>query len=92
MNFEIKDLIYILAMVASVLVTFLGTRHKMKEYVRDKNDELRNEITDLKVKHQELKSKDDLQQLVIDQIKKQVDELIPNLVEAVKNKKRGNGK
>jgi gas vesicle protein len=59
----------------------------MKEYIRDKTDLLKDDINELKIKHQELKSKDDLQQLVLDQIGKQIDELLPKLVEAVNSKK-----
>ena len=92
MTFDIKDLIYIGSLIASVLITFFGTKHSIKEYVRDKVDDLRKELSDLKVKHQELKSKDDLQQLVIDQIGKQIDELIPKLVDALKQKEESNGK
>lgn len=88
MVFEIKDLLYIIGIVASAIISFLGTRHNMKEYIRDKNDNLKDEINNLKLAHQELKSKDELQQLVIEQIGEQINKLIPNLVEAVKAKKK----
>lgn len=87
MEFELKDLIYIIGIVTSVLVSFYGTRHRMKEYIRDRNDALKDEVNDLKIKLEALKSKDALQQQVIDQIGNQMDELIPNLVEALKYKK-----
>lgn len=87
MNFEIKDLIYTIGIVVSAVISFLGTRHKMKEYIRDKNDELKNEIIELKSKGQELKFKDELQQQVIDQIGKQIDELITKLISEINHKK-----
>ena len=87
MKMELKDILYVLAIVVSAVVSFLTTRHKMKEYIRDKTDLLKDEINELKLKHQELRSKDDLQQLVLDQIGKQIDELLPKLVEAVNSKK-----
>lgn len=87
MKFEVKDILYLIGIVASAIVAFLSSRHKMKEYLRDKTEQLKDEITDLKLKHQELKSKDDLQQQVIDQIGKQIDVLIPKLLEAVNSKK-----
>jgi hypothetical protein len=87
MKMDLKDILYILGIVVSGVVAFLTTRHKMKEYVRDKTDSLKDEIYELKLKHQELKSKDDLQQQVIDQIGKQIDTLLPKLMEAVNSKK-----
>jgi len=87
MKFEIKDILYIVGIVASAIVAFLSSRHNMKEYIRDKIEQQKDEINDLKLKHQELKSKDDLQQQVIDQIGKQIDVLIPKLLEAVNSKK-----
>jgi hypothetical protein len=91
MNFELKDLLYIIGIVVSAIVAFYVSKHGIKEYVRDKIDSLKDEINELKIKHQELKAKDDLQQQVIDQIGKQVDVLIPKLVDAVKSKKQENG-
>ncbi|QMU63359.1 MAG: hypothetical protein GKR88_03060 [Flavobacteriaceae bacterium] len=88
MEFGLKDLLYIVGIVASAIISFLGTRHKLKEYIRDKNDLLKEQINDLKIKLQEQKSKDDLQQQVIDQIGKQMDNLIPKLVDELKHKKQ----
>ena len=88
MKLGLKDLLYIVGIVASAIISFLGTRHKLKEYIRDKNDLLKEQINDLKMKLQEQKSKDDLQQQVIDQIGKQMDTLIPKLVDELKHKKQ----
>lgn len=88
MEFGLKDVLYIVGIVASTLISFLGTRHKLKEYIRDKNDILKDQINDLKVKLQEQKSRDDLQQQVIDQIGKQMDNLIPKLLEGLQHKKQ----
>ena len=87
MNFEIKDLIYIIGIVVSAVISFLGTRYKMKEYIRDKIDEIKKEINEINKTHLELKFKDELQQQVLDQIGKQIDELIPKLVDGLNNKK-----
>jgi len=89
MEFGLKDVLYLVGIAASAIISFLGTRHKMKEYIRDKNDLLKDDINDLKVKLQEQKSKDDLQQQVIDQIGKQMDNLIPKLVGELKHKEQG---
>lgn len=90
MEFEIKDVIYIATIVASVIISFLGTKHKLKDYVRDKNDAINEKLNELKVKLTEQKAKDDLQQQVIDQIGKQMDILIPQLIEALNLKKESN--
>lgn len=88
MEFGLKDVLYIVGIVVSTLITFFGTRHGLKEYIRDKNDELKDEINNLKVKLQEQKAKDDLQQQVIDQIGKQMDSLIPKLIGRLQQKKQ----
>jgi mannitol-specific phosphotransferase system IIBC component len=88
MEFGIKDILYIVGIVVSALVSFLGTRHKLKEYIRDKNDSLKDKIHQIEIKLNEQKAKDDLQQQVIDQIGKQMDNLIPMLLEAIKERKK----
>lgn len=87
MEFGLRDILYIVGIVVSTLFTFFGTRHGLKEYIRDKNDDLKEQINDLKIKLQEHKAKDDLQQQVIDQIGKQMDELIPKLISQLEDKK-----
>lgn len=91
MEFGLKDMLYIIGIVVSAIISFLGTRHKLKEYIRDKNDLLKEQINDLKLSLQEQKSKDDLQQQVIDQIGKQMDSLIPHLIDELKHKKQEHG-
>jgi hypothetical protein len=88
-SFTIKDYLYIGGIVLTGVVTFITTRHKIKEYVRDKFDELRGKQYDQELKIQKLESKDDLQQQVIDEIRKQTDNLIPLLLDALKHKKHG---
>ncbi len=92
MEFELKDVLYIVGIVVSTLITFFGTRHGLKDYIRDKNDELKEQISDLKITLQEQKSKDDLQQQVIDQIGKQMDDLIPKLIGRLELKKQDDEK
>ena len=87
MEFGLRDLIYIVGIVVSTLITFFGTRHGLKEYIRDKHDGLKDQIHDLRIKLQEHKAKDDLQQQVIDQIGKQMDDLIPKLISQLEDKK-----
>jgi hypothetical protein len=87
MEFGLRDLIYIVGIVVSTLITFFGTRHGLKEYIRDKHDGLKDQIHDLNLKLQEHKAKDDLQQQVIDQIGKQMDDLVPKLISQLEDKK-----
>jgi hypothetical protein len=88
MEFGLKDLLYIIGIVASGIISFLGTRHKMKEYIRDKNESITKKVHDLEIKHTELKSRDELQQQVIDQIGKQMDTLVPKLIEELNKRKK----
>ena len=34
---DLKDGLYIGGIIATAIISFLGTRHKLKEYVRDTN-------------------------------------------------------
>ena len=88
MEFNLKDVLYIIGIIVSALISFLGTRHRIKEYIRDKNEELRNSVHELELKLESLKSKDELQQQVINQIGRQMDTLIPKLIEAIKERKK----
>lgn len=86
--FGSKDVLYIVGYAATIVATFLITKHGIRDYVRDKYDQLKDEITQIKIENKELKSRDDLQQQVIDQLRKQLEDLIPKLVEAIKRKEK----
>jgi len=90
MEFQLKDVLYIVGIVASALISFLATRHGLKDYIRDRHDHLKDQISELKMQLLELKAKDDLQQQVIDQVGQQMKELVPRLVEKLESKKQGN--
>lgn len=90
MEFQLKDVLYIVGIVASALISFFATRHGLKEYVRDKHDDLKDKISDLKIQLENQRAKDDLQQQVIDQIGQQMKELIPKLVDRLEHKKQEN--
>ena len=90
MEFGIKDVLYIVGIAVSAIISFLGTRHKLKEYIRDKNDALKDKLHSLELSLKEQKSKDDLQQQVIDQIGNQMNDLIPKLLKAIQHKKQKN--
>ena len=71
---EIKEVVYAIGAIITPLLTFLGTRHKLKEEFKDK-------VHDLELKLKDLTFKDELQQQVIDQIGKQMDVLVPKLID-----------
>ena len=44
MEFGIKDMLYIVGIIVAGLSTFYTTKHNLKEYVRDRIDELKDKI------------------------------------------------
>ena len=88
MEFGLKDIIYIVGIVASVLVSHFSTRQGIKEYVRDKNDDIKKEIESLKVRLEEHRSKDDMQEQVINQLRDQMNGLINRFVDKLEDKNR----
>lgn len=85
--FGIRDVLYIGGIALTAVITFIGTRHKLKELIRDKNEETKEKISDLRIEIEKLKSKDDLQQQVIDQFQKQVLDHLPRLFQIIENNK-----
>lgn len=86
---ELRDYLYIGGIILTGVVTFISTRHKLKEHIRDRHDDLKEQINQLKLDMKDLKSKDDLQQQVIDQMSKTNEELIPKLLNALNVKNNG---
>jgi len=93
----IKDLLYVITIVVTAVGTFLTTRHKIKEYVRDKFDECNKSIAsnkdlinDQKVELEKLKTSLEYQKQIIDQFQKQI---LPHLPEIhnLLNERRQNG-
>ncbi len=91
-GFGFRDVAYIVGILLTGVITFLSTRHKIKELIRDKHDESKEQINNLKLEMKDLKTKDELQQQVIDQIGKQMEDLIPKLLNALSAKSNGSRK
>ncbi|MGZ2369277.1 hypothetical protein ACXR6G_05795 [Ancylomarina sp. YFZ004] len=61
MEFGIKDVVYLMGIAVSVAGSFFGTRHKLKEYFRDKIDAVNNQhsqfSTDIRKENKETQEK-----------------------------------
>lgn len=91
-EFGTRDILYLIGIIVSAVVTFLSTRHKIKELIRDKNEETKEKISELKIEIEKLKAKDDLQQQIIEQFQKQVLEHLPKLFQIIENNKSNDRK
>lgn len=76
----------ILGFVAAAVASYFTTLYKVKEAFRDKIDEQNKQLNDLKVEIEKLKSRDDLQQQVIDQLKQHVLNNLPAFYKAIEQK------
>ena len=65
----IKDLLYIGGIILSAVVTFVSTKYRLQEMIRDKHDENTKAVHELRLEIERLRSRDDLQQTTIDQLK-----------------------
>ena len=82
---EFKDIAYIVGIILSAVVTFLTTKHKLKELIRDKYDDNNQSIHELKIEVERLKSKDQLQQQIIEQFRDQVLTHLPKMFQIIEN-------
>ncbi len=78
----------ILGIILSGVAVYFKTINQLEHRFRDKIDEKNKQINDLRLEMVNLKSKDDLQQQVIDQIKKQVLDNLPAFYEAINQKEK----
>jgi len=91
-EFGWSDAIYIGGIVLTAGITFVSTRYKLKEYIRDKTEILRDRIHQTEVELEKLHSKDELQQQIIDQFQKQVIDRLPEIYAILKSKTNGKSK
>lgn len=87
-SFDLKDAIYIAIIISTGVATFLSTKHKLKEYIRDKMDYLKDKLHDQEVEIERLKGRDENQQQIIDTFQNQVLNHLPALFEIVNNSKK----
>lgn len=87
-SLDIKDAIYIALIIGTGIATFLTTKHKLKEYIRDRIDCLTDKIHTQEVEMEKLKGRDENQQQIIDTFQKQVLDHLPSLIEVANNNKK----
>lgn len=82
----LRTSIAVISAIAAAIGTYLINHYKLKESIRDKIDAQIKEINDLKVEIANLKNKDELQQQIIEQLKKHVLDNLPAFYEAINSK------
>lgn len=82
---ELKDVGYIVGIVGTAIATFLTTKHNLKEYVRDKIDELKDKIHKQELELREIKSRDEDQQQILKVLKTDVLDKISNIEGLISN-------
>lgn len=87
MNFDFRDLITIVGVVSSAIVTFLGTKHSLKEYVRDKVEILKDKVHLQEIEIEKLKGRDENQQQIIKTFQNQVLDHLPKIYEIINSQK-----
>ncbi len=90
MEFGPRDILYIIGIIVTAVVTFLSTKHSLKDLIRDKNEALTQKINDMKVEMERINGKQNLQQQIIEQFQSQVLTHLPDLFAIIKEKKNGN--
>lgn len=85
MEFGIKDMLYIVGIIVAGLSTFYTTKHNLKEYVRDKIDELKEKIHKQELEIEKLKGRDENQQSIIELFKTQILDNLPKIYEINNN-------
>jgi Tfp pilus assembly protein PilO len=76
MKIDISIVIAIVAAFVSLIVGFFSARIGLKD-----------EINNLKIEHEKLKARDNEQQIILEQFQKQVDQLLPVLIDQLNKKK-----
>ncbi len=94
---SIKDLLYIISIVVAAVVTFLTTKHNLKDYIRDKTEESNRSINvnkdliaEQKVELEKMKTSLEYQKQIIDEFKKQIMPHLPEIYNLL-NERRKNG-
>ncbi|MFY8097263.1 MAG: hypothetical protein ACOVMH_05545 [Flavobacterium sp.] len=82
---DLKDVGYIVGIVGTAIATFLTTKHNLKDYVRDRIDELKDKIHKQEIEIEKLKGRDENQQSIIELFKTQILDNLPKIYEINNN-------
>lgn len=85
MEFGLKDMLYIVGIIVAGLSTFYTTKHNLKEYIRDKLENLKDKIHKQEVEIERLKGRDENQQQIINQFQTQILDHLPKIYEIINN-------
>lgn len=85
---DIRTLISVGVIIVGGIVSYYTTLHKLKDYFRDKLEEQAKTINDLKVDIANLKAKDEIQQMTLDQFKKHFLDNLPAFIEILNQKEK----
>ena len=83
-----KDVGYLVGIVGTSIATFLTTKHNLKEYVRDKVDELKEKIHRQEIELEKLKTRDENQQQILKMFETNILDKMPKVTE--QNNYKGN--
>lgn len=93
----IKDLLYIISIAVAAVVTFLTTKHNLKDYIRDKIEECNKNIAENKdlianqnIELERLKTSLEYQKQILDQFQKQILPHLPEIFMLI-GERRSNG-
>lgn len=94
----IKDLLYIISIVVAAVVTFLTTKHNLKDYIRDKTEESNRSInankdliSEQNIEIEKLKTSLEYQKQILDQFQKQILPHLPDIFMLIgERRKNGN--
>ncbi|WP_421497820.1 hypothetical protein [Flavobacterium columnare] len=85
---DLKDVGYIVGIVGTAIATFLTTKHNLKEYVRDKTDELKDKIHKQELELEKLKGRDENQQQIINLFQSQILDHLPKIYDLINTQKK----
>ncbi len=83
----LRTVIMVLVSVGGIIAAYFKTINKLEHKFRDKIEDQNKHISEIKIELEKLKSKDEIQQQIIDQLKTQVIDNLPNLYKAFQKNK-----
>lgn len=89
MDYKILSIVIaILSAIVSGIVGFFSAKYGLKDFVRDKHEELVKKIHDLEIQLEKLKSKDEVQQTVIDSLGRSFQDIVTQINQELKTRKK----